>query len=140
MTALGWNRAQFICRISRFVSCFATFPHISFLEPAMGCFISFLFPHLSAHFKLLHVTMVFCFFLPLSFGISPLLAFKLKIKSINQRQWEKDVETEGHLNPFRVPKASEGEINRKLKWSREWQQSFFFGWTESRCISQWFLL
>lgn len=91
----------------------------------MGCFISFLFPHLSAHFKLLHVTMVFFFFL-FFWNFSP-PAFKLKIKSINQRQWKKDVETEGHLNPFRVPKASEGEINRKLKWSREWQQSFFLG-------------
>lgn len=66
-----------------------------------------------------------CFFF-FFWNFSP-FAFKLKIKSINQRQWEKDMETEGHLNPFRVPKASEGEINRKLKWSWEWQQPPFRG-------------
>lgn len=54
-----------------------------------------------------------CFFPFRNFSFPP----KLKIKSINQRQWEKDTGTEGHLNPFRVPKASESEINRKLKWS-----------------------
>lgn len=65
-----------------------------------------------------------CFF---PFWNFSLLSFKLKIKSINQRQWEKDTETEGHLNPFRVPKASESEINRKLKWNWKWVQSFFSG-------------
>lgn len=149
IVALGLNKAQFICCISRFVTCFATFPHISVSEAAMGLFNILPIPHhhLSAHFKLPRVRTVFCFYLFIFFVFfsflrllefhptpSP-LAFKLKIKSINQRQCEKDGETEGHLNPFRIPKASEGEINRKLKWSREWQQSFFFTRWKSRCIS-----
>lgn len=116
MAAQGLNKAQFICYISRFVTWFPTIPHISPVELAMGVLYPSYFLHLSARFKLLHVMMVF--FSP--FWNFSLFAFKLKIKSINQRQWEKDTGTEGHLNPFGVPKASESEINRKLKWSSKW--------------------
>lgn len=116
MAAQGLNKAQFICYISHFVTWFPTIPHISSVELAMGVLYPSYFLHLSARFKLLHIMMVFFF----PFWNFSLFAFKLKIKSINQRQWEKDTGTEGHLNPFGVPKASESEINRKLKWSSKW--------------------
>lgn len=110
--ALGLNKAQFICNISHYVTWFLTIPHISSVKLAMGVLYPSYFLHCSAHFKLLHVMTVF-------FPLSEFLLFfsQVEIKSINQRQWEKDTGTEGHLNPFRVPKSSESEINRKLKWS-----------------------
>lgn len=67
MAAQGLNKAQFICYISHFVTWFPTIPHISSVGLAMGVLYPSYFPHLSAHFKLLHVMMVF--FSP--FGISP---------------------------------------------------------------------
>lgn len=130
MAARGLNKAQFICNISHFVTWFPTIPHISSMELAMDVLYPSYFLHHSARFKLLHVMMVF-FFPFQNFSLFPL---KLKIKSINQRQWEKDTGTEGHLNPFRVPRASESEINRKLKWSSKRVAIPFFQWTETRCI------
>lgn len=129
IAARGLNKAQFICCVSHFVTRFAPCPHISFAKQVVGRSISFVFPHLSDCVKLFCVMMVF-FFSP--FRILPFFAFKLEIKSVNQRQWHKDMETEGHLNPFRVPKASEGKMNRNLKRSRQCQQSVFC-MTESRC-------
>lgn len=67
-----------------------------------------------------------CF--PPFWNFSLFFLLMLKIKSINQKEWEKDTGTEGHLNPFRVPRASRSEINRKLKWSSKTVAipSFFF--------------
>lgn len=122
--ARGLNKAQFICNISHFVTWFPTIPHISSVELAMGVLYPSYFLHRSAHFKLLHVMMVF--FSP-PFGTSPLFfPLTLKIKSINQKEWEKDTGTEGHLNPFRVRRASRSEINRKLKWSSKMVAIPFF--------------
>lgn len=135
--AWGLNKAQFICNISHFVTWFPTIPHISSVELAMGVLYPSYFLHRSARFKLFHVMMVFfSFFHPL--GTSPLFSpLTLKIKSINQKEWEKDTGTEGHLNPFRVPRASRSEINRKLKWSSKMVAipPFFFQGIETRCIS-----
>lgn len=68
MAARGLNKAQFICYISRFVTWFPTIPHISSVEPAMGVLYPSYFLYLSAHFKLLHVMMVF-------FSLSEFLPF-----------------------------------------------------------------
>lgn len=115
MVAWGLNKAQFICYISHFVTWFLTIHHISSVKLAMGVLYPSYFPHLSACFKLLLVMMVF--FLRLEF--LPFFAFKLKIKSINQRQWEKDRGTEGHLNPFQSSQSFRQWNKQEIKMELE---------------------
>lgn len=73
----------------------------------MGVLYPSYFLHRSAHFKLLRGVST-----PAPPPPAPLLELPflppltLKIKSINQKGWKGggDMGTEGHLNPFRVPK------------------------------------
>lgn len=104
--ARGLNKAQFICNISHFATWLPTIPHISSAELAIGVLYPSHFLHRSAHFKLLRVMVVFRHpsllwkFLCLPYPHTENQIYKSK----RNRGWVGGTRTEGHLNPFRVPK------------------------------------